>query len=214
MVKVIYISFFLLMSGLFGQYRYPSNSHQHQWALRIYKGYATYRPLMAIITYGDMPRERHDTGIRGIDLSRTMIRNWRGLPLDWSLRAGFIHHNEMGYQPDHNQYTLFFQGHYYRRVLGFPVTFFIGEGLSYSELVPYVEGRETYRLSNRRSNLMNYLNVGFELKTSHLFPGLGYDFVSVGFAVSHRSGIYEQVKLFNNTKGGGNFVTQFTEYKF
>ncbi len=100
------------MSGLFGQYRSPSNYHQHQWALRIYKGYAT------------------------------------------------------------------------------------------------------YRLSNRRLNLMNYLNVGFQLKTSHLFPRVGYDFVSLGFAVFHHSGIYEQVKLFNNTKGGGNFVTLFTEYKF
>ncbi len=125
------------MSGLFGQYRYPSNSHQHHWALRIYKGYATYRPLMAIITYGDVPRERHDTGIRGIDLSRTMIRNWRGLPLDWSLRAGFIRHNEMGYQPNHNQYTLFFQGHYYR----------ITTDVFWVSLFPFLSGKD-YPIQN------------------------------------------------------------------
>ena len=214
MVKVVYLSFFLLISGVFGQNHFPSQPNQNQWSVRFYKGYATYRPLMAIITYGDMPRERHGTGIRGIEVSQTIIRGWKGLPIDWSLRAGWIRHNEMGYQPDHNQYTLFFQGHYFRTVLGLPVTFFIGEGLSYAELVPFVEGRETYRLSNRKSNLMNYLNVGFDIKTSHIFPGMGYDYIRVGFAVSHRSGIYEQVKLFNNTKGGGNFVTLFTEYKF
>ena len=51
------------------------------------------------------------------------------------------------------------QANYNKIVLGYPINFFIGEGLSYAELVPYVEGRDTRRISGRDSKLMNYLNV-------------------------------------------------------
>ena len=86
--------------------------------------------------------------------------------------------------------------------------------MSWAELVPFVEGRETRRISGKDSQLMNYLNVGFDLKISDLFPIISYNNLSVGFSVSHRSGIYKQFKLFNNTQGGGNFVTFFTEFNF
>jgi len=197
-----------------GQMSFQSSPQHDKWAIRVYNGYATYRPLIAIITYADIPRERHNTGIRGIDFSHKLVRCWKNLPIDWSIRAGYIHHFEKGYQPNHNQYTLFFLGHYRKSVFGFPVNFFIGEGLSWAELVPFVEGRETRRISGKDSQLMNYLNVGFDLKISDLFPIISYNNLSVGFSVSHRSGIYKQFKLFNNTQGGGNFVTFFTEFNF
>ena len=204
---------FFLSYGL-GQISSNIFYKESNWAIRVYSGYATYRPLLAIITYGDMPKERHDTGIRGVDLSRKIIRKWKGLPIDWSLRLGFIRHLEKGYQPNHNQYNIFLQAHYKKNVLGFPVNFFLGEGLSFSELVPYVEGRETKRLSQRDSNLMNYINIGFDINTLAIFPHFGHNNLTIGFAVSHRSGVYQQFKIFNNTQGGGNFVNIFTEFNF
>ncbi|GIT57797.1 MAG: hypothetical protein Ct9H300mP18_12260 [Candidatus Neomarinimicrobiota bacterium] len=42
-------------------------------------------------------------------------------------------------------------------------------GKSWSGRVPYVEGRETRRLSNERdSQLMNYLNIGFDFRVGDL----------------------------------------------
>ncbi len=93
-----------------GQMSLQSSPQHDKWAIRVYNGYATYRPLIAIITYADVPRERHNTGIRGIDFSHKLVRDWKNLPIDWSIRAGYIHHFEKGYQPNHNQYTLFFFG--------------------------------------------------------------------------------------------------------
>ena len=211
-INKIGLIFFLSLS--ISQISSQAFYNHEKWGIRFYKGYATYRPLIAIIVSGDVPMERHGTGIRGIDLSRKIISKWKGMPFDWNLNLGFIRHLEKGYQPNHNQYNIFIQANYNKIVLGSPVNLFIGEGLSYSELVPYVEGRETRRISGRDSNLMNYLNIGFDISTYHLFPKIGLINLYLGFAVSHRSGVYKKISFFNNTQGGGNFVTLFSEYKF
>ena len=184
------------------------------WAVRIYGGYAARRPLMAILTYGDFRREYHHTGIRGIDLSRVFHQNWKEYPIDWSIRLGYIRHNENGFQPNHNQYNLFFTAHYNTNYKGVPIRWFIGEGLSWSELVPYVEGRETTRLSDRQSQLMNYINVGFDMNVGDIIGRPELNQLTVGIADSHRSGIYKSLELFNRTQGGGNFLTVFFEYNF
>ena len=204
--------FFLSLS--LGQISSSTFYNNEKWGIRFYRGYATYRPLIAIIGSGDMPMERHETGIRGIDLSRKITSDQSQANIDWYLKFGFIRHLERGYQPNHNQYNIFLQAYQNKIVLGYPINLFIGEGLSYSELVPYVEGRETRRISGRDSKLMNYLNVGFDISTYHLFPNIGLINLYVGLAVSHRSGVYKQISFFNNTQGGGNFVTLFSEYKF
>ena len=36
----------------------------------------------------------------------------------------------------------------------------------------------------------------------------------IGLSNSHRSGIYKKIKLFNNTKGGSNYINLFLEYEF
>ena len=56
--------------------------------------------------------------------------------------------------------------------------------------------------------------LGFDISTYHLYPKIGLINLYLGFAVSHRSGVYKKISFFNNTQGGGNFVTLFTEYKF
>ena len=43
----------------------------------------------------------------GFDLSKVIRRNWKEYPIDWSLRFGYIRHDENGFQPNHNQYNLF-----------------------------------------------------------------------------------------------------------
>ncbi|MEA1882569.1 MAG: hypothetical protein U9N31_09250 [Candidatus Marinimicrobia bacterium] len=209
---------FLLLSLLWGnssQKFYPNPEPNARWSIRFYGGYATHRPLLAIITLGDIRPEYHQTGIHGLDLSRVIAKDWKGYSLDWSIRLGYIRHNENGFQSDHNQYNLFLTAHYKTHFRGFPMRWFIGEGLSWSERVPYVEGRETRRLSEERdSQLMNYINVGFDFNLGDVLKQPGLAQVTVGFADSHRSGIYKKVQWFNRTQGGSNFITLFMEYKF
>ncbi|GIT57847.1 MAG: hypothetical protein Ct9H300mP18_12760 [Candidatus Neomarinimicrobiota bacterium] len=56
---------------------------------------------------------------------------------------GYIRHDENGFQNNHNQYNAFFLAHYNTKYKNIPMRWFIGEGISWSERVPYVEGRET-----------------------------------------------------------------------
>ena len=48
------------------------------WSTRVYGGYSTHRPLIAIVGLGDIRPEYHGTGIRGFDLSRKIHKDWRG----------------------------------------------------------------------------------------------------------------------------------------
>ena len=85
-----------------GQMSFQSSPQHDKWAIRVYNGYATYRPLIAIITYADIPRERHNTGIRGIDFSHKLVRDWKNLPIDL----------QFDFQP----YPLLLNNSYFRRV--------------------------------------------------------------------------------------------------
>tara|TARA_B100000959_G_scaffold269631_1_gene315614 strand:+ start:371 stop:1024 length:654 start_codon:yes stop_codon:yes gene_type:complete len=206
---------FSLISGNMDLIDYPDTPSKSTRSVRLYSGYATHRPLMAIISYGDIRPEYHGTGIFGLDMSQKVLSNWKGYPIDWSLRLGMIHHKENGYQANHNQVNGLIMAHYRTQYNGFPIRLFIGEGLSYSQQIPYVEGRETRRLSDERdSQLMNSINIGFDFNLGDMFQNPSLTPITIGFADYHRSGIYKKIKLFNKTQGGGNFITMFFEYNF
>jgi len=182
-------------------------------SFRIYDGFES-RPMMGFVLLGDIRREYHHTSIRGIDFSRKLKNDIRGKPIDLSMRMSLVRYNENSYQKNHNQYNIFLNAHYKTRYKGIPVRFFLGEGISIAERVPYVEGRETRRLSGRDSKLMNYLNVGFDFRLSDLTGQNSLYNIRLGLANSHRSGAFKKVKWFNNTQGGSDFVSLFLEYDF
>jgi len=182
-------------------------------SLRLYGGYES-RPLMSFIVLGDIRREHHHTSIKGFDFSRKIKSDYKNRPIDLSLRFRLIRYNEMSFQADHNQVNFFFMAHYKRRYKNFPIRLFIGEGFSVAGNVPYVEGRETRRISGRDSRIMNFLNIGFDFRLSNLTGRHSLKNIRLGLADSHRSGVFRKIKLFNNTQGGSDFVTLFLEYDF
>tara|TARA_Y100000590_G_scaffold402455_1_gene488226 strand:- start:110 stop:757 length:648 start_codon:yes stop_codon:yes gene_type:complete len=214
---IFWIELSLLTISLFSNIDIENNYNKFEskWSVRYYGGYSTHRPLIAIVTLGDIRPEYHGTGIRGIDISRNLYTNWRKYPIDWSFRVGYIRHNENGFQPNHNQYNFFLLAHNRTKYKGFPIRWFIGNGLSWSQNIPFVEGRETRRLSNERdSKLMNYINIGFDFRVGDIIGNDFYNNIKIGFADSHRSGVFKKIKWFNHTQGGSNYVTLFIEYDF
>ncbi|MBT4065053.1 MAG: hypothetical protein HOE72_07365, partial [Candidatus Marinimicrobia bacterium] len=53
---------FSLISGNMDLIDYPDTPSKSTRSVRLYSGYATHRPLMAIISYGDIRPEYHGTG--------------------------------------------------------------------------------------------------------------------------------------------------------
>tara|TARA_B100000902_G_scaffold35867_1_gene43010 strand:+ start:347 stop:994 length:648 start_codon:yes stop_codon:yes gene_type:complete len=182
-------------------------------SIRVYNGFES-RPLMGFVLLGDIRREYHHTSISGVDFSRTLKSDFKDKPIDLSLRMSLVRYNENSYQKNHNQYNIFLNAHYKKRYNGIPVRFFLGEGISFAERIPFVEGRETRRLSGRDSKVMNYLNVGFDFRLSDLTGQNSLYNVRLGLANSHRSGAFKKIKLFNYTQGGSDFVSLFIEYDF
>tara|TARA_A100001037_G_scaffold117212_1_gene106682 strand:- start:317 stop:994 length:678 start_codon:yes stop_codon:yes gene_type:complete len=182
-------------------------------SLRIYGGYES-RPLMSFVLLGDVRREYHHTSIKGFDFSRKIKNDYNNHPIDLSLRFSLIRYNEMSFQADHNQANIFLMTHYKTSYKNVPIRFFVGEGISVSGKVPFVEGRETRRLSGRDSKIMNFLNIGFDFRLSDLTGRDSLRNIRLGLADSHRSGVFRKLKWFNNTQGGSDFVTFFLEYDF
>ena len=206
---------FNLISGNLNPNEYLQTPIDSRRSIRLYSGYATHRPLMAIVSIGDIRPEYHGTGINGLDISQKIASNWKGYPIDWSIRLGYLRHQENGFQPNHNQVNGLIMAHYTTQYKGMPLRLFFGEGLSWSQQVPFVEGRETRRLSDERdSRLMNYINIGFDFNLGDLFRQPALHPITVGFSDYHRSGIFKKIKLFNRTQGGSNYITVFFEYNF
>ena len=160
-------------------------------------------------------RQYHNTIIRGVDYSKVLKEKSPNSPISTSARISIIRHLERGFQNNHNQYNLSFTWHYHSKMNSIPIRWFFSEGISYAENVPYVEGLHTRRLSNERdSKVMNYMNVGFDFRLSDLMKNNKLSSYRIGLSNSHRSGIYKKIKLFNNTKGGSNYINLFLEYQF
>ena len=212
-----WIEAFILASSLLGKPNVDllqsDSVETEKNSVRIYNGFES-RPLMGFVLLGDIRREYHHTSISGIDLSRKLKSNVMDKPIDLSIRMSFVRYNENNYQQNHNQYNIFLKAHYKKRYNGIPLRFFVGEGISYAEQIPYVEGRETRRLSGRDSRVMNYLNVGFDFRLSDLTGHNSLTNIRLGLANSHRSGAFKKIKWFNYTQGGSDFVTLFLEYDF
>lgn len=193
---------------------YTSRSEEHHkyWTIRFLGGFATSRALLRILV-GDLQIEERRTAIIGLDVGRCLVTNLGGRPLDLIVKLGVIRHQEKGFQRDFHSYNVYLKGYYHTRFRGRRVRFFLAEGLSYAELVPYVEGRDVRRMSNERdSRTQNYLNVGVDLNLGDLFQTPVLHPVVIGFSVSHRSGVFGFLSLFNNTSGGGNYNTLYLEY--
>ena len=77
----------------------------------------------------------------------------------------------------------------------FPLRLFFGQGLSLSGQVPYVEGRETRRLSGRDSRLMHYLNVGFDFRLGDLTGNEALNNIRLGLADSHQIRCIQKNKM-------------------
>ena len=207
-IFIVSFSFFDDVEYVSAPQNYKNNS------IRIYSGYFS-RPFINILFLGDISAEYHNTIIRGIDYSKVLKEKSPNSPISTSARISIIRHLERGFQNNHNQYNLSFTWHYHSKMNSIPIRWFFSEGISYAEKVPYVEGLHTRRLSNERdSKVMNYMNVGFDFRLSDLMKNNKLSSYRIGLSNSHRSGIYKKIKLFNNTKGGSNYINLFLEYEF
>lgn len=136
-----------------------------------------------------------------------------GLPLATYLTPGIALHPSHAAQDVIAEYVLAMKVFY---TLPLPVRSRLGvaEGLSYVSRVPAMERSEMERKGYQPSKLLNYLDFSLEINLGDLFahPKLRHSWL--GYAIHHRSGIFETSSAFGRIKGGSNYQMLTLQHHF
>ena len=181
------------------------------WRFRVFGG--TYTP----IKLNEIVRGRistAETRVRGLEVGRVIISNFRGWPLDLVASIGSAHHDDGSYQPNFWAFTTAVRAEW----KSFPwnhvvrTQAIIGQGFNYAERVPYFEGENVRPKSGGRdSRLMNYLGVGLGFNMGDLFGSQSLKNCYIGGYVYHRSGVFGKPGIYNNVSGGSNYNTIYIQ---
>jgi len=181
------------------------NNHQKLY-YRIAGGLATDTDLKRIVR-GDLNIDDRKTGIVGFEIGKPIAENFYGYPLDFVVKAGWIRHFERGYQDDFNQFTLSVKAYY----KGFPwrdkvrTRLGLAEGVSYAEEIPFVERESLEGRGRNTSHFLNHLDLSLDFDLGDIFKTPKLTGCYFGVAISHRSGIFGDFKIFGDVDGGSNY---------
>lgn len=134
------------------------------------------------------------------------------LPFDIYAKAGFSKFDEAGLQDDIYEGTLYIKAYWNIDFLKNRVRLGLGEGVSYTSGILYVEKKEAIGNNDNNSQTLNYLEVSLDFDFGKLIRYKPLDETYLGFTLKHRSGIFG---LINDVeKGGSNYITLSLEKNF
>jgi outer membrane protein len=180
--------------------------------LRISHGWATPSNLGEIIS-GDTESDRYDNQLTSIFYGHPLTDELFGLPLDIYLTPGFVWHWSSKVQSSSQEYVVAIKAYY---TFNWPITWRLGaaEGASYASQVTYIEETELNKKDYEVSKLMNYLDFSVDINLSKLFGCKGPSTLWLGYAIHHRSAIFETASHFGRIKGGSNYNTVYLQWHF
>ena len=90
----------------------------------------------------------------------------------------------------------------------------MAEGLSYVSDVTYIEAIEMEEKGYRPSELMNYIDISFDINLGDVFNVKALNETWLGYSMHHRSSIFEKASQFGRIKGGSNYNTVYIQFDF
>lgn len=173
---------------------------------RLFGGLGTDEILLHILR-GKISFNEERTGLLGFEIGTPLAERIFGYPIDLVAKLGLIRHLERGLQDDFNQYTVstkaYFDGFPWRESLR--TRFGLGVGLSYAERIPALEYKSLIDGGSNTSHLLLHLDVSLDLNLGDMLRSKSLDNCYFGVGVSHRSGVFGKIPLFNDTDGGYNY---------
>ena len=198
----------------FGGYKQNSSNlglkeNTGKWYFRMIGGLGTDTKLNEIIR-GKINTHPDKMAIAGFDVGKAIVEDFQGLPIDFVWKAGFLRHFEKNHQDDFNQYNLALKA-YYKFDLPVKTRIGIAQGLSYADKVPYLEISDAKDKPDEVSRWLLHLDVSIDANLGDIFNSKTVDNCFLGFAISHRSGVFGSVELFNRIYGGSNYNSLYLE---
>ncbi|WP_019613637.1 MipA/OmpV family protein [Psychromonas ossibalaenae] len=185
----------------------PDN-HYLRWSF----GWATPSNIGEIIRFNsekDEYNNRLTSLFYGFPLSETLF----SLPIELYLTGGYAFHLESEVQDPISEYVVAIKAYY---TFTWPTRWRFGfaEGLSYVSDLTYIEKTEMENKEYNGSQLLNYLDFSLDVNLGDLFNEPAMDKLWLGYAIHHRSAIFETSSLFGRIKGGSNYNTVYLQWHF
>lgn len=180
--------------------------------LRLAHGWAT-PSNMGDIFRGDAVKDEYNNQLTSIFYGLPLTDELFSLPLDIYLTPGFVWHSSSEVQDSGQEYVLAIKAYY---TINWPVRWRIGvaEGLSYVSDITYIEATEMEEKGYRPSELMNYIDISFDINLGDIFKTNALNETWLGYSLHHRSSIFEKSSQFGRIKGGSNYNTVYVQFNF
>jgi outer membrane protein len=180
--------------------------------LRVAHGWAT-PSNMGDIFGGDTVKDEYNNQLTSIFYGLPLTDELFSLPIDIFLTPGFVWHASSEVQDSEQEVVLAIKAYY---TIPWPVRWRIGvaEGLSYVSDVTYIEGTEMEEKGYRPSELMNFIDISFDINLGDVLNVNALNETWLGYSLHHRSSIFEKASQFGRIKGGSNYNTVYVQFDF
>lgn len=186
--------------------------------LRISHGWATPSDIGDIIV-GDIDSDAHgvkdeyNNQFTSIFYGHPLSDEFFGYPIDIYLTPGFAWHWDSKVQSSEQEYLLALKAY---GTFSWPVKWRIGlaEGLSYITNITYIEAKEMEWKGFEGSNLLNYIDISFDVNLGDLVNSRSLDHVWLGYGLHHRSAVFGSASQFDHVEGGSNYNTLYLQFDF
>ncbi|MDB1123499.1 MipA/OmpV family protein [Vibrio sp. kj40-1] len=181
--------------------------------LRLAYGWATPSNMGDILFGFESEKDENEGTLSSIFYGYPLTDELFGLDFDIYLTPGLVHHWTTDAQGASTEYVVAIKAYY---TLDWPTKWRIGvaEGLSYIDRITYVEGKSMTYKGYEPSQLLNYLDVSFDVNLGDLFSKRDWNNLWLGYSLHHRSAIFESSSQFGRIKGGSNYNTVYLQVDF
>lgn len=199
------ILFFLLVVNLVAQ---------DDYSLRLAYGKASSSTLGDIVL-GDFTPHKSDMRVVALDGGYLLKERAYEWPMDVYLKGGLSYFDESKAPIDREniyEATVYIKAYWNFDFLKNRLRIGVGEGLSYTSNILYVEYKEAVENQDHNSYLLNYLDLSLDFDFGRLVRQEQLNGTYLGLALKHRSGIFGLVN--NVKKGGSNYILLYIEKSF
>ena len=200
-----------LGAGIFGEHNLNRHRFTPKGYLRLALGEATPSSFSQIVI-GEGERDPNRAHMLSLFYGLPLSRNLFEAGVQSYFSPGFVHHFADDRQPSAQEYVAAFK--FYYRPQNWWLRFGAGTGLSYISRTTYLERRINAKDGyDHTSHLMQNLDFSFDVELSRLF-GKGWENLWFGYALHHRSGVFESAHQYGQIKGGSNYNTLYLQLHF
>ncbi len=185
---------------------------QDEYSLRVAYGQASTKDLGEILSL-DSDRHPHHLSVLALDGGYLLKKEIFELPLDLYVKGGLSYFDDNNAPSGGNVYegVIYVKVYYNIDFLENRVRLGLGEGLSYTSDMLWIEKDEADREHEDYSQFLNYMDLSIDFDLGRLVRYKPLENTYIGWTIKHRSGVFG---LFNGVNGGSNYNTISIERNF